>query len=260
MIDKLRKLLKKRKTLLALLLAIGLGGLSILKGPQLHSSYIRYVVGTKVVSIFGGNSGGTGFHIEAGSGLVYILTNNHICNLADENDILDVYDSTGRKMKRRVLVRHESHDLCLIEAMPGFSGLNVASGVDIGEIVGLVGHPGLRPLSLSRGEIVGSKRIKLLVGMNLPSDRCFGKQFLVKEIIDNALLLILLEARGIKTLCVAELNTSMFNGISYGGNSGSPVVNFYGNVVGVLFAGSRRHVTDAYLVPRRVVEKFVEKY
>lgn len=259
MLKIIKKALKKQKVLLGLLLSLGLGSFAILKGPQIHSSYIRYKVGTEVVSIFGKKSGGTGFHIKGTSGETYILTNNHICNLADENERLTVYDSTGKKMYRNVIVRHETHDLCLVEPIPGYSGLNIASGVDIGEIVGLVGHPGLRPLSISRGEIVGAKTIKLIIGMNLPNDRCFGVQHKIEDVVKNQMMLIILSARGVKNICVATLRSTMFNGISYGGNSGSPVVNFYGNVVGVLFAGSRQ-VTDAYLVPRDVVKKFVEKY
>lgn len=45
--------------------------------------------------------------------------------------------------------------------------------------------------------------------------------------------------------------------IAYGGNSGSPVVNKYGEVIGVLFAGSPRYITEGFMVPLPNLKDFL---
>lgn len=231
------------------------------KVPQLHSDYIRHYVGSEVVSIYGSAGGGSGFHVKTKSGDTYILTNNHVCNLANDDDMVIVHDVLKRALKRRVVKRHKTHDLCLVEAMPGFKGIATANSFYKGEVVTLVGHPSLRPLSLSKGEVIGSRKISLIIGFNLTKERCFGELYSVTEFAQgNPFLIIMLEQLGVKNICYADkLESTMFNGISYGGNSGSPVVDFYGNVVGVLYAGGQQ-VTDAYVVPLSVVKKFLEKF
>lgn len=243
--------------------------------PQYHASYIRNNVGTKVVSIYGENfqgntSGGTGFHVKAKSGKTYIATNGHICRLADEYDNLEVHNGSV-VMKRRVVYRHPTHDLCLVEAIPNSEGLSIGSKPQLGEITALVGHPALRPLSIARGEIIGNRRISLIFGFNMPESHCIGKYF-DREDIEQRLrlkekvsklelsLLIYMYNVGANNTCLATgLPSKMLNGISYGGNSGSPVVNFWGNVVGVLYAGGRQ-VTDSYVVPLRYLKNMLEMF
>jgi len=233
-------------------------------GPQLHSTFMRKYVGDKVVSIYGERSGGTGFHVQTKSGKTVIMTNNHICNLASSNEELTVVDRSGKKHIRKVLFRHKFHDLCMVEPLEKLSGLATAMSTYVGEIAGIIGHPGLRPLSLSRGEIIGSLNISLIVGENLSEDRCFGTNYTTEQIVAKLklppMLGMMLYAQGIYTICFAEnLNSVMFNGISYGGNSGSPVVNVFGNVVGVLYAGGK-HSTDAYLVPLPILQEFLNEH
>lgn len=231
---------------------------SSLSPKQLYHSAIRKYVGSRVVILTEGKGGGSGFHATGASGTTYIVTNTHVCNIVDESGIITVIDFTGTKHKRKVLKRHKNHDLCLVEGLPGFSGLSVSNSSFLGQIVNLVGHPALRPLSISEGEVVGTKRIALIIGKDIPDHMCFGDQIdLTKSKDLGALIFALLN--GTTTICVGRaLRSTMFHGITYGGNSGSPVVNSWGTVVGVLFA-SGGHLTDAYLVPGDILEKFLKE-
>jgi S1-C subfamily serine protease len=60
--------------------------------------------------------------------------------------------------------------------------------------------------------------------------------------------------------CIEKFDTNHITAISYGGNSGSPVVNFWGNVVGVLFAGNSRAITESFTVPLKNIKEFIDQY
>lgn len=215
----------------------------------------------------GNPCGGSGFHVQAESGETYILTNGHICLLADKNDMLEVHKGTDIVRKRKVVHRYKNHDLCLVEGLPGVSGITIADEPLSGDFVGLIGHPGLRPLSLSRGEIIGKDKITLLFGMNMPESHCIGKYFSFEKLANQAstteeekaaLFYMFLNAS--YSMCIAEnIEAVMMNGISYGGNSGSPVVNFYGHLVGVLFAGGQQP-TDSYVVPLKEIKTLLKDF
>jgi V8-like Glu-specific endopeptidase len=58
--------------------------------------------------------------------------------------------------------------------------------------------------------------------------------------------------------CIEIFVSSAISSPIYGGNSGSPVVNKWGNVIGVVFAGNRTQVNDAYMVPLSYVKDFLK--
>lgn len=101
----------------------------------------------------------------------------------------------------------KKHDLCAIKA-PAIlgEGLKVGSKLFTGETIYMMGYPFLQP--------------KRLVS---------GFYFLTE-----------------KVLVQKYLNSYRMHLSSFPGNSGSPILNIYGNVVGVLYAGSS---SDALAVP-----------
>lgn len=221
------KILKK---ILASLILITL----IFKLPEWHYNYIRSSVGEKVVEITNKEktSGGTGFHIKAPSGRTYILTNSHICSHIGDNGIVQVSDTNGNTIPRRIILDSDFTDLCIVEAMPGAEGLSLGSEVEPGQIVAAVGHPKLLPLTMSRGEIIGVQEVSVLdhiMADNDPKDKCD----LPKNRIEKVNLFGLFEVQA----CVVQVKAYLSNATILPGNSGSPVVNFWGNVVGVVFAG-----------------------
>ncbi len=223
----LRKSLKvaiKLKLKLLTLLAYSAVILGIaMFAPSVHNRYIRKVVGSQVVMLTNAasNSGGTGFAMQAPSGKVFIVTNAHVCNIPGNQLFANL--ASGTRIAFKIVKKSKTTDLCALTAVDGLSGLKLASGVDIGETVGVVGHPKLQPLTATLGELVGYQDAMVLVGMG-PCDKDGGMYSTVPTLFGSICIETVKQA-GMTTLPVR------------GGSSGSPVVNFFGNVVGVLFAG-----------------------
>jgi len=224
------------------------------KVPELHNLYLRDYVGKNVVKILGKGGGGTGFYITTPKNKTYILTNNHICELADNADKLKVVHNNNEFFSK-VAFRSKKTDLCLIESNDERNGVELADSMELGESANLLGHPGLRPLTLHKGEAIGYEKIDLLFGLDVPEDRCFGVTYFLKNY--DTPESILLQAQGINSLCVVTVDSTSMNMISYPGASGSPVVNEHGELIGVLFAGNTQAITVSFLVPLEDVREFL---
>lgn len=224
------------------------------RAPEIHSSIIREKVGEKTYTIRGGlkTGGGTGFSIKGKSGITYIVSNAHVCEVSPDGYHVLVSSDNGRHMWRRILEVSDKSDLCIIEGIPGVEGLSLGSEPSIGQIVASVGHPSLMPITLSRGEIIGPEDIRILKGVildpnnpedvkasrfvhpdfRLTPDQCSEpKNEIVTEKVD--MLFFQLEVK----LCLdVTRGAYLTNILIQPGNSGSPVVDFWGNVIGVVFA------------------------
>jgi S1-C subfamily serine protease len=231
------------KCLSKLTLALVLG-LVVIFGSNIKDNYYRSQIGDSVVRIYNmqQSSGGTGFHIKAESGRIYILTNKHVCGLADENDMV-IIEKNGEEFARQVYKRYVEHDLCLVDAISqDYSFIDIASFVEKGEDIIVVGHPGLRRLTLAHGEFIGKEKVQLNSVVNHEAE-CDG----TVQFYGNGML-----------ECIEIFVSSAISSPIYGGNSGSPVVNKWGNVIGVVFAGNRSQVNDAYMVPLNYVKDFLK--
>jgi S1-C subfamily serine protease len=128
-------------------------------------------------------------------------------------------------MKRKILYVSEAHDICFLEPM-GSKSFTLASNVHCGEQVTIIGHPRGIEQSLSDGRIVGERITSL-------------------PWLDKA----------------GPIKVYLSTAISYPGNSGSPVVNRYGNVVGILFAGlSLDYLNVNLVVPVEYIVSELESF
>lgn len=231
-------------------LFVALIGFVTAKGPENHASFIRYLVGTKTVRVMGERSGGTGFYITTEKGNTYILTNRHVCE-ATTTGKMGIVPNTGDAIYYKTIVKKsEKYDLCVLNAPKKAKGLGLASDVNIGETIGLVGHPKLQPLTLSRGELIGYKHITLIDSYNPKEGECKGT---VKKAPPFYALF------DIHTICLSSHYSGQITAYSRGGSSGSPLINFYGNIVGVLFAGNPQDQFESYVVPLSSVKEFLKE-
>lgn len=271
--QKLLNLLHKTKRLtysiLSLTLIAASLGVIAIKTPELHGYYLRYEVGSRTYLIKGTSEGGggTGFQIKAASGQNYIVTNSHVCEGAleqspDKTALLVIKDD-GTSLRRRILENSDFTDLCLLEGMPGVSGLNLGDEPGLGETAYVVGHPRLRPLSISSGQTVGRHEVEIMAYF-LPGNPFIDH--MAPEATKNAKCdlpknRLYTEETPIGTVQMCTNITSsayMTTIVIHPGNSGSPMVSWTGDVVGVAFASDS--TSWAYSVSLSDLRKFLSRY
>jgi S1-C subfamily serine protease len=242
----------KKRILVALVGAVVLLSVAI-RAPELHGLLLRAKVGSKTVMVKKSpdSGGGTGFYIEAPSGKTYIVTNSHVCDhvtAADGTVLIETPE--GNYMRRRVLEVSDKSDLCLIESLPNKDGLSLGSEPFVGQIVASIGHPALMPTTISRGEIVGQEDVYILsslIASQEQFDECISKPK------NKAIAVFVFVA------CVTLTKDAYItNAVIQGGSSGSPVVNFWGNVVGVAFAADKANW--ARVVSLKDLKEFIKLY
>lgn len=238
--------------ILKIKLSLILVGLTVFigaKAPQMHEYWLRNRVGQVSYKIRDSerSGGGTGFAIKASSGVSYIITNDHVCEVSSDQETVLVQGDDGRELRRKILARSSKTDLCLIESLPGVEGLEIGSEATIGQEVAAVGHPSLMPVTVSRGTIITTEDIEIFSGIiddgsfgDIPPQGImtpFGK-IIPRSACQKDKHRIIIEEK--VTLCITVTKGALrTNALIQPGSSGSPMVNFYGNVVGVMFASDR---------------------
>lgn len=191
-------------------------------------------------------SGGTGFVVRTPSGAV-TMTNAHVCHAA-EDGLLVAHRDDGSRAVIKIIRVYQEHDLCALEAVPGDAGLQVARRYSEvpGTRVWAIGYPLLRPLTTAWGVVSLLHDIDVM-DTHTPPEECHGGGRHV-EIIDSFF--------GPLEVCIRTLPGVDTTMVIYGGNSGSPVLNEQGQIVGVVYAGDGRSNWGVY-VPYEALANFV---
>lgn len=215
----------------------------IFTAPTVHNKYLVSKVGLAIVTISPpnqGRRGGTGFHIATPKG-PRIITNRHVCDATEKEGQVEVYTNDGRSFLRRILGRSKATDLCMIEALEGYPALKLGRAPKRYDTIMVIGHPLLERLTPSSGIILSRELISLQV--SLPLEQCVGPSY--RRV-----------TRWFFPICIREYDSYATNVKIYPGNSGSPTLNFWGNVVAVAFASST--ITHSgYLIPFTYLDDFV---
>lgn len=199
----------------------------------ISESSLRKALSSSVVYVAKpGLGGGTGFVVADDHSHRYLVTNAHVCKAVKEEGSVDVMLEDGTMLKRPIVEISEKEDLCIIAAPNNVPALSMGSGYDAGDMVYVLGHPGLQPLTFSKGEITHEGPVTIglyAIGDEEDEKRCVG---INERIIEVDIIF------GTIRVCVKEYQSIHTTVEIFPGNSGSPLVNDRGEVIGVMFAGS----------------------
>jgi S1-C subfamily serine protease len=212
------------------------------KAPEYHEDFLTAKMGKNVVVLTGlqnHTSGGTGFQMKTPQGL-RVISNAHICQLGIKNGYMLAHaDYTMQILK--ILKIDPIADLCMLEGVNGLPGLKLGSQPEMGDTIGILGHPLLQPQTFSKGRILAKQLINIIIGYYSPKT-CNGPG----------------EFQMAPFFCVKTFISYYTNAMIFPGNSGSPAVNFFGNVVGVVFAGNNR-TNYGHLVTYEDLKRFINE-
>lgn len=169
-----------------------------------------------------GNSGGTGFEVVAPSGKVYTLTNKHMCEDNATNAVVG-----DRTIPLRVIEVAKDTDLCLLEPLIGKTGLHVSNTPVVSDDnLDVYGYGMLQDLTHTKGAYVG----------------------VTTGAIEDALIDMGVTDVGYMTAIILP------------GNSGSPVFNNDGDVIGVAFAVAPSFNNRCFFIPLKSLQNFLKVY
>lgn len=210
------------------------------------ASYQEHVWGRSVVKLLATRGGGTGFQVNY-RGRQYTMTNAHVCEIAEQGYLIaesPLVHTTWIK------VQEESRytDLCLLDPVPGLPALEMGSE-EFKKFEGLtvLGHPHLRPLTVTHGMNIVTQYIDVFMGMIMnqeDADKC--------TLPKNRIISIFW---GLFRMCTQHVRANMTNAHIEPGSSGSPVLDSHGRVRGVAFAAAKDD--RAAVIPLKDILKFL---
>jgi S1-C subfamily serine protease len=199
-------------------------------------------------------SGGTGFSIQAASGQIVTITNAHVCSLAVDGEMIATYDDGLVTTLSVIEIVKTKADLCVLSSLPLTENKMIytlaAQGLEIGDAAFTIGHPRLAPLTFSNGYLVDDTDIDIIDIEIRDIEAC-------KEI--GGTMKTVPTFFGDAELCAVPFHAISTSLVVYPGSSGSPVFNFQGQVVGVIFAQSSDTTYGAY-VPFDDLKALLDKY
>lgn len=231
---------------------------TVVNGPQIYANYIRLKVSPSVVTIHVEEDRkdayvqGTGFHVLTPSGKKVLLTNRHICEESRNGYVLVAGHESDRFFRLKIVRMSTDTDLCEVEPLPNARPLPLSSTFLIGEKIVTAGHPSGLPLTIDYGQVLGviwSSTSRPAVPKEVKAGKCRWKNDHFEEETD---------AKGLPIKLCYEVNrTVMTTAHVVGGSSGSPMLNRYGQVVGIVFLRHENNYAGAISL-RRIME-FLER-
>jgi S1-C subfamily serine protease len=217
--------------------------------PLSEGSLYRYVRGqtTMLLNPDNTDSGGTGFVVITPNGNRFTLTNAHVCRGTERSWMVARPSDGSEPMNLSIIMVASDIDLCLLDPLPDHEGLPLAAESNILDFIYVVGHPRLLPAILTKGYYI-SRSVEQISDPDTAERDCIGP---------NRSWEIHMTLFGPVGVCAIAEDSGLTDASIRPGNSGSPVTNVYGELVGVAFAADE---TIGLFLPLDRVRAFLSSF
>lgn len=201
------------------LLILTLGFILFPIGNVPHNAYMKYVVSPSVLEVNAMTM--RGFVVM---GTAFQINYKGKQYVLTNKHICTAYRGNAlyiNKRITRILAVSNQHDLCLLDPLLDVRGLDLGHNMPHVKPVWVIGHPRGLPTTIRKAKYLYS---------NFGKFRWIGNTEVKLEVLDV---------------------------VVYGGNSGSPIVDYFGDVVGVLFGSYTNYHTEALIVPLKAIKEFL---
>lgn len=191
-------------------------------------------------------SGGSGVILFSSTYKSVILTNHHVCGVIVKGGLV-IRDNEEHAV---VTYKYSKfHDLCLITVAAdlGVRTRLAKSAPNLLDSATVVGHPHLQPTTITKGHFSNHEMIDIMTGIRA----CTADDLAADP--NNTILCAFLGGIPQITRYEAQMATPLIQP----GSSGSPVFNEYGELSGLVFAGSG-DLGFAMIVPYESVASFLK--
>jgi hypothetical protein len=202
----------------------------------------------RAIRLTGSKGACSGTQIRAASGVDYILTAGHCREITDDDTVMAERPGWP-PIVRRIIQVSEKTDLMLVEGLPGFPGLPVATREPRpGDRLTALTHGHALDVYRDDGEFIQLKIILVPVRPIASQDdeaACRLPKYRIVDLLFMRVCVLRIEAMVSKMPGIVP------------GSSGGSVLNDLGELVGVAFAGDG---TFAFIVRSKEIRQFIRGY
>lgn len=191
------------------------------------------------------STGCTAFEVRGPDGKNITISNAH-CAAVAINDVALLTDRDGRESLVKLLKVSSKTDLSIWEGVAAYPALELSDVLGKYEHIYVLGRPYLQPNTLTSGYVTGREIVRLMSDEPLSNCKSEKDWPEYEEVFP-----------GIRAqVCITHIDAYETSIVIYPGNSGSPVLNSSGQVVGVAFAGDTRTNYGSF-VPLEHLREFI---
>ena len=192
---------------------------------------------------------GTAFVVEGKSGKKFMMTAGHVCDAADAEK-MPLFTKLGKS--NVIFMGWNSlnvHDICILgQVSQNLPAHKMGSEPEVADKLWGLGFPSGYPFTVMSGNVIGDVHVQITTDRS--PENCTG----IYKIVAQTFMGIPMG----QGCAISGKETAVTMSVAPGA-SGSPVVDRYGRLVGIISAQNNSTANWLLMVPHRFLEKVIDK-